>query len=415
MKALHQAINSITSYSYQVHFSMANLSLCMIVRNEETRLADALESARRAVDEMIVVDTGSADKTVEIARSFGGRVYTFEWVDDFSAARNFALEQATGDWILHLDADEELDEEDIEQARSFIERDDIDGVYVQIYNHERGADGEKRVVIHPYPRLFRRSPEIRYQGIIQEFLTGLNRTVPSSIRIYHYGYLEPGDGPDARQARNEAICKRQLEKDPSNPVAHFNIAGLYLGKQRLEEARTHLEEAIRLISPEDKQFRHFYLLALHYLAALYALQGEPGKAMECCTKAIQLQPDYLDSYFLLGELQFQLGRLADAEKTFLGFIELRERLLRQPARSLYGNSRLGGLSHALLRLGNVYEASGNWHKAEQHYHQAIGADPRSVEANLQLARFYTDRMDVAKAKQYLEAARNLQRGVTEGN
>ena len=87
---------------------MSRISLCVIAKNEEAMIADCLESVRDVVDEMIVVDTGSLDRTVAIAEAAGARVVTFKWCDDFSAARNASIKAATGDWVLILDADERL-------------------------------------------------------------------------------------------------------------------------------------------------------------------------------------------------------------------------------------------------------------------------------------------------------------------
>ncbi len=87
---------------------MPTLSLCMIVKNEEKHLARCLSSVKDVADEIVIVDTGSTDKTIEIAESFSAKIFHFDWVNDFSAARNFALSKCTGDWILYLDADEEL-------------------------------------------------------------------------------------------------------------------------------------------------------------------------------------------------------------------------------------------------------------------------------------------------------------------
>lgn len=95
---------------------MATLSLCMIVKNEEDVLARCLESARAAADEIIIVDTGSSDQTRRIARQFTEKVYDFEWIDDFAAARNFSFSKATMDYCLWLDADDILRAEDCRRS-----------------------------------------------------------------------------------------------------------------------------------------------------------------------------------------------------------------------------------------------------------------------------------------------------------
>ena len=106
------------------------LSVCMIVKNEEALLNDCLASVKSVADEVIVVDTGSDDKTVEIAESHGARIFTIEWTDDFSAARNFSLEQAKGNWILVVDADEHLAEEDLEKVRNWISKKEIFNIII---------------------------------------------------------------------------------------------------------------------------------------------------------------------------------------------------------------------------------------------------------------------------------------------
>ena len=100
----------------------STLSLCMIVKNEEKHLVKCLKSVRDVVDEMIIVDTGSTDKTIDIARVFGAKVFDFPWTGDFSAARNHSLAQATGDWILVLDADEVISARDFDELKALIRK-----------------------------------------------------------------------------------------------------------------------------------------------------------------------------------------------------------------------------------------------------------------------------------------------------
>ena len=98
---------------------MTKLSLNMIVKNEETNLARALQSVKNVVDEIVIVDTGSTDKTKAIAKSFNAKVFNFEWTNNFSAARNYALEKSDGDWIIYLDADEELSTGSVNELLAF--------------------------------------------------------------------------------------------------------------------------------------------------------------------------------------------------------------------------------------------------------------------------------------------------------
>ncbi|HNU71315.1 MAG TPA: glycosyltransferase family 2 protein, partial [Thermodesulfobacteriota bacterium] len=106
------------------------LSVCLIVCNEEKNLARALRSVAAVADEIVVTDTGSTDLTVEIAREYGARVSFFPWCDDFSAARNYSLDQARGDWIFSLDADEELLLESYDEVRRCIPQDHEQAFFV---------------------------------------------------------------------------------------------------------------------------------------------------------------------------------------------------------------------------------------------------------------------------------------------
>ena len=107
---------------------MPRLSICLITKNEEAHLARCLESVRGLHDDLVVVDTGSSDRTVDIARAFGARLFEFAWQDDFSRARNFCIEQAAGDWILSLDADESIALRDHAVIREWLRREDLDAV-----------------------------------------------------------------------------------------------------------------------------------------------------------------------------------------------------------------------------------------------------------------------------------------------
>ena len=102
--------------------SKARISQCMIVKNEEDKIEKALSWGKGIVSEQIVVDTGSTDRTVEIAEAMGAKIYHFEWIDDFSAARNFAISKAKYEWIAFLDADEYFLEEDARKLLYYVQR-----------------------------------------------------------------------------------------------------------------------------------------------------------------------------------------------------------------------------------------------------------------------------------------------------
>ncbi len=132
--------------------NMPVISVCMIVKNEEQYLENCLKSIKDIADEIVIVDTGSTDRTVEIAKKYTDKIYFHPWKDSFSEARNHYLEYATGDWIFQMDADEELIQEDIPVLMAAIQDDDLDGVMVQIVS--KFQEG-KREAIHSFERIFR--------------------------------------------------------------------------------------------------------------------------------------------------------------------------------------------------------------------------------------------------------------------
>ena len=157
------------------------IALCMIVKNEEKLLGKCLQSAKSLVDEIIVVDTGSTDRTMEIANEFGARVYQHAWQNSFSEARNHALNYVTSDWILQLDADEQLEQGDIPLVRNLIQSKHYHAIFVAIYNYlPRG-----RTKLY-FPRIFRRG-KAHYEGIVHNQVAFAGKPLQSAIRIYPYG------------------------------------------------------------------------------------------------------------------------------------------------------------------------------------------------------------------------------------
>ncbi len=206
----------------------AGVSLCMIVRNEERFLAECLASARDAVDEINVVDTGSTDRTVEIARSFGANVIFREWRNDFAWARNESLEMATRRWTIVLDADEELTPESAVLLRALAETPAaLTGVYVKIQNHVDDVSGVASTMTHMLPRVFPSTPRIRYRSVIHEniFVDGERHIVgvTSPIVIRHKGYAAEVMTSRDKGARNQPLLERAMREAADDAFSWFNF------------------------------------------------------------------------------------------------------------------------------------------------------------------------------------------------
>lgn len=206
------------------------LSLCMILRNEEAVLARCLDSVRKGVDEIILVDTGSRDRTKEIARAYTDQVYEFPWQDDFSAARNFGLEKASGDYWMWLDADDVLSETALFQLQRFkqqipIETDVVMMPYGNAFD-PRGRPG----LLYERERILRNHPKYRFQGRVHEAVPPSGKIIRENILIEHrpQGKKDPD--------RNLRIYEKMLEQK-----AVFSPRDLYYYGRELMQHQRYLD------------------------------------------------------------------------------------------------------------------------------------------------------------------------------
>jgi len=215
------------------------LSVCLIVKNEEKFLGQCLKSIREIAAQIVVVDTGSTDRTVEIAREFGAEVHSFAWCDDFSAARNAALEHATGDWVLMLDADEELSADGCEKLKQSMSDQAVLAWRLPIVDVGREADGCSYV-----PRFFRNAPGLFYVGRVHEQVFssievrraewGLENRIGNATLIHH-GYTAELTRDRNKVERNLLLLERAVEELPDEPHLLMNL-GLELSRSGREAA-----------------------------------------------------------------------------------------------------------------------------------------------------------------------------------
>lgn len=188
---------------------MFNIALVMIVKNSGEKIIDAINSALHHVSEIVVVDTGSDDNTPVYASQKGANIFFIKWDDDFSAARNFALQHTLSEWILILDDDEEFLSEHIPDK--LLNNSNIGGIEVNIINT---TDSGKTSSTHKYTRLFRNHPQIRFDGKIHEQIRpsieklGL-KIIPSDLEIIHHGYSEI---TQEKNERNIRILEQEIEE-----------------------------------------------------------------------------------------------------------------------------------------------------------------------------------------------------------
>ncbi len=187
------------------------MSACLIVRNEEEHLPRCLTSLQGLADEIVVIDTGSTDRTVEIAESFGARVWHEPWQNDFSLHRNQSLDRATGKWLLVIDADEELVDTDVEETRWHLDG-RVETPVVMVHEHLLLLNGRRQTVV--LPRIIRADTGIRYQFPVHEQLVAAEDLdgAHSNVQLLHHGYVSL-EALERKQARNLELA-RTLGDDP---------------------------------------------------------------------------------------------------------------------------------------------------------------------------------------------------------
>jgi glycosyltransferase involved in cell wall biosynthesis/Flp pilus assembly protein TadD len=340
----------------------ARLTLCMIVRNEEERLGNCLESAKDVVDEIVIIDTGSTDGTVDIARSYGAVLGTFEWCDDFSAARNQSLQLATGDWIMWLDADDLMPAEFHQPIRSLVAG-PCDRSYFFVLD-DRGFESVSCLQMRLFPNL----EGITFEMPIHEQVTpSLGRLgidmQPTDIRVVHTGYTTP-EVVNQKKQRYLAIMERWLVKHPGDYIVRSHVALTYHTTGRGEEAIA----AYRYILEQTECLAdHNYVIyttALLFLGRTYLKMQQVEDALHWIGKAHDFDPDYILSRFSMAEANLAAQKWTEAVEAAHSVLNADFQMTFFPIdRQELTYSSLCVLGRALAQLDDIDGASEALHRA----------------------------------------------------
>ena len=380
------------------------ISLCMIVRDEEAMLPACLDSVKGAVDEMIVVDTGSRDDTVSMARQAGATVLHFPWVDDFAAARNHGIERATGHWVLVLDADERLAPGAAPAIRQAVASAVFDCALLRL--HEASTvdapwpdvlSGAARLSEPQLlPRLLRRTPDLAFVRPIHEnVLPWLRRrgmkVAGVDADVIHLGAAASVVDSRAKSARNIRMLKGRLEREPGDVEVYGYLAHEYLRARLMDDARKTVERGWSFVSGATDN------TSIHRLATARAMLmvelGDYASARDAVAVARRIEGDSPDLAFFVGyaaesEAMHCTGaaRAALLEEACAGYracLSYRSRTFAQAfvvgASSWYGATRMGTV---LLQLGRAVEARGAFASALEWRPGERTAALGQVEANI---------------------------------
>ena len=241
------------------------LSVCMIVKDEEEFILQAIESVKALAYQVVVVDTGSTDRTVALAESLGAEVHHFEWNDNFSDARNYSLEHVTGDWVLILDADEILDPKGNEDLARDLYSENQLGFRIPLANFMRAEDHTLEQTgdgVTYVPRLFRNAPGLHFVGIVHEQIfssivvrqghwgmdSGIGRT-----RLLHFGYDPSVKISRDKVKRNLRLLDKAVEEMPDEPALLMNYALDLFNDGRIDEALVQHRHAMEVLAQHEAQ------------------------------------------------------------------------------------------------------------------------------------------------------------------
>jgi len=319
---------------------MEELSLCMIVRNEELFLERCLESVRLLVDEIIIVDTGSSDKTKEIAEKYADYFFEYIWDDDFSKARNFAISKASGKWILSLDADETISKEDVEKVKRILENPSVDGFYfiLRDYKNDSSASGfissmddkyveskesigyTESIVLRLFKNKYRFNDKI-HETVLGSIKSDNGKILKTDIVIHHFGTLKRLKAEmDEKKDKYINLMKKSLEEDSSGKpfyIVYYNIARSALMKRDYKLAEEYLWRSLK----ENPIFFN----SLIQLGAVYLLQDNLIESEKLLRKAVELNGDNPDVHENLGILYAKKGEFNKATRKFDRALELNDK------------------------------------------------------------------------------------------
>ena len=343
------------------------LGLCLIAKDEEKNIAKCIESVRKIVDEIVVVDTGSKDNTVPIAESLGAAVYQYPWDDNFSNARNFAIGHAKSEWLLLLDADEQVDQSGLDTIVAFINTTEMDGAYFRVRNYI-GSYSPQDFAMHNALRLLRNNGKYQYRGAIHEQIVSddldyVTRFETLSVILNHYGYLDNEIAEKRKRERNMPILERELKENPDDFYVLYYLGNEYLAMYQVEQALDYYLKSYQNAKKRNMVFAHLYLRMMTSMETL----GKFKESLDLIKEALEVCPLCTDYEFVRAVVFFRTRRYTLAIKSLKRCLEMG--VPPAPLEFLEGC----GTYRAAYMLGDIYaimedyEASLKWYQATLRY------------------------------------------------
>ncbi|WP_058306692.1 glycosyltransferase family 2 protein [Gracilibacillus massiliensis] len=299
------------------------ISICMMVKNEESNLSRCLQSITPLLDrsdvELIIVDTGSIDNTIEIANKYTKKIFYRKWQDNFSEIRNYSISAANGKWVFIIDADEEFIE--LDKIIKLLNSNDIDNYNaIQLLtNNILYKDGSK-TIITPSCRIFKNG-NLSYDGAIHNQPIFNGPVYNTNIYFNHYGYInDDRELMDNKFNRTATILKREILKDPNNVYYQYQLAkSLGMHGDHIE-ALQQIRTAYKVMK-ENKQIKLYIYLTYANLALLNKCYNE---AVEISEEGLQFNDQYIDLFFILSKGLYNIKMYHEAIHAYRRYLKLYE-------------------------------------------------------------------------------------------
>lgn len=366
----------------------AGVSLCLIVRNEEANLRACLQRVLSLFAEVIVVDTGSLDRTRAVAEELGAKVFDFAWRDDFSEARNVALEQASGRWVFWLDADDRVDAHTREQLAELFERlarqpPGARRSYYVMTTVSITRHGTEPATLVSQARLFQNHPRARWSGRVHEQIAPAlealgDEPIQTELRIEHIGNLDPV-ASQRKANRDLRLLRMDYAADPDDAGTLFLLGTTYLRTGQAHQALAHLLKSLQQARTRGDWVRRLYALIVETLTRL----GRREEAFGFTTEALVSFPLDMELVTRRAELLCDFGDLVEAERALLELLQAPRMPYLPHGASTYHDGR-----EARALLGRVYRETQRFEQAEQVFQELLAEAPAWVPAWVNLGYGY---------------------------
>ena len=335
------------------------LSICMMIKNEAKHLEECLKSLQPIRDavgsELIIVDTGSEDNSVEIARRFTDKVYFHEWNDDFSGMRNITISYAKGEWIFIFDGDEVMAE--VQPMIDFLRAPKVDkkiGAVAITGKSITNDFNSNEFSIIVTPRLFRNDGSFHYTGVVHNQPVFKGVLIEIEASLLHYGYVSTDkELMEKKFLRTSNLLKKELEKDPENLYYWYQLSVTYGMHEDYAKALEIIEQAYALFIKQGRPNSCVFVLT--HLAHMYQMTRNYIKVEEVCLEAVAIRKGIIDIHYYLAEAQAVQGKYQEAINNYnfyLNLISKRSEIIERDTAII--DYTLGNVELAYFNLSNIY-------------------------------------------------------------